>query len=175
MKKSRFIRARVNYYSKDKDGTYTKKSFYKNCVKESVKSYFNWHHLLAKLSPTTLSVLFYLAEKMDEENNEISHNKTIIRSYQEFRQSIGLKKCSDSAVKSAYQDLKKTNIFIQTPERGNYVVNPIYLFKGSEESRRHCINTLLEHTKHTHWDKTNLQDALNIVVVKKPKLSTKNL
>jgi DNA-binding transcriptional regulator YhcF (GntR family) len=160
--KKETIKTTGHYYSKDKDKIFTKISYHKSYTAEKVSFYFGWQHLLTKNSITSISLLMFLAEKMDENTNEVSHSATIIRKYIEFRVAAGMKECSVAVVRKGFQQLKKNNILIQTNEIGNYVVNPRCLFKGTEENRRRCINRLLESMKHADWSNSNVFKALGI-------------
>jgi hypothetical protein len=159
--KRTFIVTRTIYFFED--GKYfTKKPFHKKYTKEHFRFFLDWQHRLLALSPITISLIFYLAEHMDDMTNEVTHNKAMIRRYQNFRIKIGKKPCSDSAVRKGFQQLKRNHVLISTPEIGNYIVNPIYMFKENDELRRICINKLLDNTKDINWSGTNLCEALGI-------------
>lgn len=159
--KRKFIVTRTLFYHEE--GKYKiKKTFTKKYTKEHVRFFFDWQHRLMSLSPTSISLLFYLTEHMDSVTNEVCHNKATIRRYQEFRKSIGKKVCSDAAVRKGFQQLKKNNVLISTPEIGNYIVNPVYLYKETDDCRKICINRLLDKTQDINWNETNLCEALGI-------------
>lgn len=160
--KVRFIRTRVDYYTRDREGIFSKASYHKRYVKSGVKIYFNWQHDFEKLSPTTRGVFFYLAEIMDRATNEISTSVSTIRTYNEHRKKWGMRAVSEAVLRKAFIQLKRNNVLITTLERGNCIVNPIYAYKESEDCRRAYINKLLEHTKEKSWLKTNLFEALRI-------------
>lgn len=160
--KKNYLKTKLTYWVIGKDQIRTKRNYYRRYTKEHFRYFLNWHHRLMELSPTSISLLFYLAEQMDEITNEVYHNQATIRRYQNFRKKIGKKACSDATVRKGFQQLKRSNVIISTNEKGNYIVNPIYLYKESDEYRRICINKLLEHTKDIEWANTNLLEALGL-------------
>lgn len=156
--------ARMSYYAANQDNIKLKNTFTKTLTCERVKMYYNCQHLFAELSPITHSLIIFLSENMDPFTNEIYTSKTTVRKYIEFRKLISLKPCSESAVRKAFQILRKRGILITTPEEANNIVNPKYLYKGSETERRLCVNKLLSQCIKTEWAKTNLKDALGVII-----------
>lgn len=156
------IRLKFSYYSKESGKYFLKRNIFKSYTAESVKFYFGCQHLMDKISPMSSSLLFYLGETMDPATNEVATTKTTIRKFQEFRKSIGIKACSSAAVNKGFKELKATNLLIKTPEEGNSIVNPRYLFRETEEVRKACLNKLLSYTHDGEWLDTNLFQALGI-------------
>ncbi|HEY0030774.1 MAG TPA: hypothetical protein VGC65_08450 [Bacteroidia bacterium] len=157
-----YLNTKQIYYHTDADGIKTPHGFNNKCTKAHVKFYFNWQHHLTKLSPVTISLLFFLAERMHESTNEITHSQAIIRQFHNYRKRAGCKAITDAAVRKGFQQLKQHLLLINTPERGNYIVNPRFLFKESEEVRRVTINMLLNEIDHKKWHHTNVYQALGV-------------
>ena len=159
-KKKEYIVAKSKYWSRDKNGYKTRKWFSKKFEKRSIKCYFNWHHKLLHTSPASISLLFFLAERMDVVTNEIRHDTKTIRDYQEFVVKVGNTSYSVAAVRKSFLQLKEQAMIISTPRRGLYRVNPRFLYLGSEEDRRACLSTLMDFSQQEEWVNTNIFIAL---------------
>lgn len=115
-------------------------------VATKVVRFTNNLHLLAKLQRCDRLLLDYILEEMDEEDNFISNSKGLrsrfIRNILAWSGIV----YSDKTVQNGFSSLKKLGILLQYGEgRGDYFVNPIYFYNGSQDDRKKLIAKHLKH------------------------------
>lgn len=99
---------------------------------------------LFNLDPCSRNLIDYLVQKMPDnnyaKNDEISRLEFI--KYCKNCAGIDYK---DDTVKSAFSKLSKAGVLLRTQFRGQYQVNPLYFFNGTDAKRKQMIKILKIH------------------------------
>gem|GEM_PF-2083446 len=107
--------------------------------------YFNNQHALLQLSTKELSFLLFLTEKMNSFNTVIV-DRVLKESYVSFVLEVSSKSnVSVTAVDKYIKKLKEVGYLILSGTRNStfYIVNPKYLFKGSEFKRKRLLEKII--------------------------------
>ena len=143
MKKNYSTIKYVIRYKNDDDGIKLpiKKNFsFKN---DSVRLYYNSLHLISKLNRCEHLLLMYLSEIMDDVN-VIHSNIHVRKCFNTHLVRCGVKRYNDDTVKQAFSGLSRKRLLIRFSSKGNYVVNPICVFRGTETKRKVVIKSLID-------------------------------
>lgn len=107
-----------------------------------VKSFTSIIGLLKNLSTCEILLLYYLVNEMDN-GNIVQNTKKLKESFNKF---AARKPYSDTSLNRAFKKLADEKILIRLNQRvrGMYKVNPLYFFRGDNESRIKEIRIDLE-------------------------------
>jgi len=106
--------------------------------------YFNAQHLLVKLTVKERCFFDYLCECMRATTNDIvidsNQKENFIKQYRGYSsKGINL-----AEITKSIPTLKSLGLILDTPQRAFYIVNPKYVFKGSNHLRMQYIKKLIE-------------------------------
>ena len=116
------------------------------------KYYFCSQHIMYGLNNKERSFFDFLCEKMQERDNSILIDRKLKDDYLNFITTI-LPQAPRSSIsildKAIKKFVEKKLIFLLGKSKGYYTVNPKYVFKGSESSRKIFVSTLIESRRNT--------------------------
>ncbi len=122
----------------------TNKSKYIKFVTSGCTLYFNAQHHLVKLSAKERCFFDYLCECMRASTNDIVIDSNQKESFVRHYEACTFKKLEMEAVNKYAPKFKALNLIIDTPQKALYIVNPKYVFKGSNHMRMQYIKRLIE-------------------------------
>lgn len=144
----------------DQSGILIPKAVTRRFKKSGMTVVFNSVHKIIQLRKASVAVLYFLAEQMDRETNEITNGEQLRSKFKSHLKNMGVKPILDSSHHKAIQELVKTDFLIKTPTRGLYIVNPRHIHKTSLEKRGKLLEKLLNHLNEDAWHRTNLLRAM---------------
>jgi hypothetical protein len=115
-------------------------------VSHGCKYYFNAQYQFLQLNRSERAFFDYLVERMDHGNRITIDN--------ELRTAFGDFICRVTSKKKEYQPgsaskhiskLVSTGLLLQTTRNTLYIINPKYVFNGTETIRKQVIKNLVEH------------------------------
>jgi len=115
-------------------------------LNKGVTLFFNSQHHLIKLSPVERSFFDFLCEQMRVLDNDITISEVVKTEFKEHlaRVTGGKKKVTLNQLTKFVQKLSGLNLILKTQNKGRYIVNPKYVFKGSESARIRYLKKLIE-------------------------------
>jgi len=133
----------------------------KKYTSECYKVYYNMQYKIAKLDKCAILLFLFLSEKMDKSNN-IVHVKSIRTEFiNHSKKNLGID-YKDDTVKKAFAQLVKNDLLIQYDTKIDYTVNPIHVFKESEEKRKSILQSLIKTFNGITKTKSNYKRALGL-------------
>ena len=149
----------INGFVEDSDGIKTPIYQSKRVSKLYVKTYANCQHKLATVSRCAERFVYFLAEEMDTMNT-IHHNKVVRTNFiKQASKNYGLS-FKDDTVKKAFYELLKVDLVMRYG-KSDYCVNPLHLYKGSEEERKKLISSLINNARRSTNPHCTLRRGLN--------------
>jgi len=125
------------------------------------KMYYNLQYKIAKLDKCAILLFHFLAERMDNSNN-IVHVKSLRTEFiNHSNKNLGIN-YKDETVKKAFAQLVKNDLMIKYDVKSDYTLNPIHVFKGSEEKRIRLLQTLINTINDIPKTKSNYKRALGL-------------
>lgn len=126
----------------DEDGIYLINDFrYIDLPTEHTRFYAKYKELIKSLNGTEKNILFFLLEKMDD-NNIVGTDVYTLDSYnKEYCTTL-----TASSFNSSISKMRKLKILL-SKSRGYSYINPIYFFKGYSKDRIKLVQYLLSDTK----------------------------
>lgn len=116
-------------------------------VNSSVQYFFNSQHLLFHLGKDARVFYDYLCEAMDKSSNLVTINQSLKNRFAAHYYSLTSKKKSIKASSLSTYTTKLTELGLIIPatntRTGLYIVNPKYVFKGSNTARLKIMRNLI--------------------------------
>jgi len=115
-------------------------------VNDSYSLFFNAQHRLIKLSALERSFFDFLCEEMRTLDNDITIDEKLKSKFKSHLMSFtgGKKKVTSNQLTKYVQKLNGLGLILVTQNKGRYIVNPKYAFKGSKTSRLAYLKKLIE-------------------------------
>lgn len=121
-------------------------------------------HKFMQVRKSSIAVLLFLAEQMDEKDNTIASNELLKSKFLKHLKNMGIKSVGGSSFSKAITELVNTDLLIQHPTRGLYTVNPRHIHKTTHEKREKMLKELMQRLNEDKWHKTNLLSAIGNLV-----------
>jgi hypothetical protein len=121
----------------------------------SCRYFFNAQHLFLGLTDKERCFFDYCCEHMLQENNNVLLDNHFKQTFIDFVASITSNKVQISmdSVTLAVSKLKDRNLIVDVFDtRGYYMVNPKYVYKGTEKNRKELLTQVLERCRVTGKD-----------------------
>jgi DNA-binding transcriptional ArsR family regulator len=118
----------------------------------SCRYFFNAQHLYLGLTDKERCFFDFCCEHMLEENNNVLLDNHFKQSFIDFVSDITSNKVQVSmdSVTHAVSKLKDRHLIVDVFDtRGYYMVNPKYVYKGSEKNRKELLTQVLERCRIT--------------------------
>jgi hypothetical protein len=149
----------VSGFNEDLNGIKTPRYQSKRVSKKYVKTYTNCQHKLARVNRCAERLVYFLAQEMDN-TNTIHHNKVVRTKFiKQASKNYGLS-FKDDTVKKAFYELVKVDLVMRYG-KSDYCVNPLHLYKGSEEERKKLISSLINIARKSTNPHCTLRRGLN--------------
>jgi len=125
------------------DGIHEGKYFPYKVDMKYLKIHSNHFHLMVGLSKCALSLLFYIVDVMDENDHQVINHPATRSDFINYALKHLSIKYEDLTVRRAFNELDKVGYLIKRDNDRRLVLNPLYISKGSEESREKLIRSLI--------------------------------
>lgn len=112
---------------------------------DHTKTFDNHIHLLLRLTPSSRNLLDYIVMVMTRDN-DILNSSLFKDQFRKTQKQAGQKTISDSSINNCFSELKDCYILLKDSQkkRGTYIVNPVYYWKGTQQTRAKKVRQIKE-------------------------------